>query len=140
MQRLHPYPRHFFNFYVTHGGPFGLFNVRYAISPIWSCWGALYQYRAFFILHCCYTNAPYIFALIKQIFQRNSLHIAFSQFSQKKWNRLQFYKRNPFKNESDQKKGSPKNWNHLQFYKRNPFKFFPFNFTKEIPLKFLRFS
>ena len=45
----------------------------------------------------------YIFAVKNQLF-RNSLNIAFSQFSPKKWNHLQFYKRNPFKNESDQKK------------------------------------
>ena len=39
-------------------------------------------------------------------------------------NPLQFYKRNPFKNESHQKKSSPKNWNRLQFYIRNPFKIY----------------
>ena len=37
-------------------------------------------------------------------------------------------------------KSSPKNWIHLQFYKRNPYKKIIFNFTKEIPLKFLSFS
>ena len=63
-------------------------------------------------------------------------HVLFSQFSPKKWNHLHFYKRNPFKNESDQKKKVRqkteiafnfirkipiKNF-HLQFYMRNPFK------------------
>ena len=37
-------------------------------------------------------------------------------------------------------KSSPNNWTHLQFYKRNPYKKIIFNFTKEIHLKFLRFS
>ena len=66
-----------------------------------------------------------------------------SSISSKNWTHLQFYKRNPFKNESDQKKGLPKNSNHLQFYKRNPFNFFFFNkFLKEnyreIPLQFFQ--
>ena len=65
VRRFHPYPRHFFNFYVTHGSPFGFFSVRYAISPIWSCGGALYQYRAFFILHCCYANAQLLRLFVK---------------------------------------------------------------------------
>ena len=62
------------------------------------------------------------------------------------WNHLQFYKRNPFKNESDQKKVA-KNCNRFPFYNRNPLKIFrenkkkieiTFNFTKEIPLKMNR--
>ena len=47
-----------------------------------------------------------------------------SSIFSKNWTHLQFYKRNPFKNESDQKKGSPKNWNRLQFLKENPLKIF----------------
>ena len=41
------------------------------------------------------------------------------------WNHLQFYKRNPFKNESDQKKSCQKIA-------------IAFHFTKDIPLKFFR--
>ena len=73
-------------------------------------------------------------------FTRKSLLNFFQKSSPKNWTHFQFYKRNPFKNESDQKKGSLKNWNHIQFYKRYPFKKIPFNFTLEIHLIFFRFS
>ena len=87
--------------------------------------------------------------------------------SPKKWNHLNFYKRNPYKNESDQKKRFHKklkspsilqeksllkkctfifiweipwkiiNWNRLQFYKRYPFTIFCLQFYKKIPLKII---
>ena len=43
-------------------------------------------------------------------FKRNSLQFDFSQFSPKNWTHLQFYKRNPFKNFSEQKKIDPEIW------------------------------
>ena len=53
-------------------------------------------------------------------FQKKFSLIWLSSIFTKNWTHLQFYKRNPFKIESDQKKSLPKNWTHLQFYKRNP--------------------
>ena len=87
----------------------------------------------------------YIFVVKNQLF-RNSLNMAFSQFSPKKWNRLQFYKRNPFENESDQKKSCQKIAIAFHFTKEIHLKFFgrikkieiTFNFTKKIPLKMNR--
>ena len=78
--------------------------------------------------------------------------------SPKKWNHLNFYKRNPYKNESDQKKRFHKKLKspsilkeksllkkmYLHFYMRNPLKKLKteiaFNFTKEILLKFFAFN
>ena len=68
-----------------------------------------------FFDHCTIKETPFLkkFPVIwlSSIFTKNR-------------NRLQFYIRNPFKNESDQTKSSQKNWTHLQFHKRNPFKKF----------------
>ena len=78
-----------------------------------------------FFDHCTIKETPFLkkFPVIwlSSIFSKNR-------------NRLQFYIRNPFKNESDQTKSSQKNWTHLQFYERNPFKIY--SEQKKLTLKF----
>ena len=48
VRRFHPYPRHFFNFYFTHGSPFSLVEELYTNTELFLFYIAVMQMLSYF--------------------------------------------------------------------------------------------